>query len=364
MTVGEAKELAREWAVQRAKELPGIAGAYLFGSICLRRDEDPFPYTSDVDIRMAVEGNGHDVLTEVEGEFRSQAIEYKGLDIEIIYPSITECLDHEALLGTPWLAPAFRAQNILLDPTGVVAKAQAAVRRSYAQERWVRARCRTLQTSVLGGLDKAASDGALAPGFASEFLERLEWFHFGALTQAAGIPCMADLDGYTSRRGLSNCRKVLEAYGLPGLYGKLLDVLGAEDVTAEAAIDLLGEMESAFDPAVRYVRTRFWGGFFFQAFLRSKILDGVRELILQGHHREATLFLVHMRTLAQNALENDAPLAVKAELREGHRRLLSKLGIESPADINGKVDRLRKNLPEVMEAAETIIARNPAVEHA
>jgi hypothetical protein len=362
MTVGEAKSLAREYAVQRAKQLPDFAGAFVIGSTCLRKDEDPFPYTSDVDVLFAVTGPGHDGLTEVEGEYRMQGIEYKGLDIETEYPSIDACRDHDAALGSPAWAPAFRSDNILLDPTGILTALQHAVSTSYAEERWVRARCASLQGWALTGLDKATHRGTPLPGFAGELLERLGWFYLVALTACAGIPCVADLGVYTSRKSFTNCRGVLEAHGMHDLYAKLLGILGASRITRQQAAEAVEEMGRAFDVAVEHARTKSWSLLFFQKYQRRKIIDGAREFLSDHFHREGMFFVAYMRLLAQAVIENDAPPSAREEMQMGHRRLLSMLGIDSESDLMPKVDELRKLLPELMSAAETIIAGSPAVE--
>ena len=108
MTVGEAKAHAREWAAERAKQLPDFAGAFVLGSICLRRDEDSFPFTSDVDVRIVIEGEAHDIFREVDGEYRAQAIPYKGLDIEVTYFTSTKRFeDPEQIIGHYSLARPF-----------------------------------------------------------------------------------------------------------------------------------------------------------------------------------------------------------------------------------------------------------------
>ncbi len=361
MTAGEARELAREWAVQRARELPDFAGAYLVGSICLRKDADPFPNTSDVDVRIAVTGPGHDALTEIDGEYRAQAIEYKGLDMETEYPSIDACRDHQATLGSPELAIAFRSDNILVDPAGILAALHNVVRASYAEERWVRARCANQQKMALWGLEHAARLEARMPGWPDEFVERIGWLLFPGMAGAACIPSVADLGGPTFRRSLANCGTVLEAYGLRAIFGRFLEMLGLSGVTKQQAAEFATEMEEAFEQAVRCRRTRCWSSFLFQPFKRPKMIAGARQLISEGSHREAMLSMAVTRTMAQNVLENDASPPLREAMRKGYRRLLSTFGIGSEGDIGQKAEEARKLLPEIMSAAEAIISRNPDV---
>lgn len=186
----------------------------------------------------------------------------------------------------------------------------------------------------------------------------------GVVAGSAGIPCVAGLGGPTLRRSLANGRKVLEAYGMPGLYEALLGILGSQAFTKAEALDFVGELGGAFDLACEHLLTPFFPGLFFQPFLKDKLIEGIGELISEGLHREAMLYLAFVRDAAQNAIENGAPAAVKEKAREGYRRLLAALGIESDADLERKVERLRQLVPELMTATETIIARNPAVENA
>ncbi len=364
MTASEAKVLAREWAVERADELPGVAGAFLLGSLCLARDGEPFPDTSDVDVCVAMAGEGHDELTEVEGEFRKQDIRYKGLTIETGYASITSCWDHHGVLESPSWAPAFRTRNALLDPTGVLGKTHEAVRVAYAAEGSVRARCANQRRFVLWALERAARVEKPLPGCPDEILERVVWLLFPGLAGAAGIPCIAELGGPTFRRALPNCGRALAAYGMQEVYEELLSILGASCVTVQQVSAALAELGQAFDLAVAFSRTRFYGDFMFHSFMREKVLAGAQELISAGFYREAMLFLAVVRTRAQNALENDAPSSTNRTRRDTHRGLMADLGIQSGADISRKAERLRELLPAIMNAAETIISRSPGVQHA
>jgi hypothetical protein len=362
MTVAEAKTIASEWAADKAKRLPDFAGAIIGGSTCTRKDSDPFPHTSDVDIYFAVKGSGHDVFSELDGEYACGAHEYKGLDIEVDFPSIDGYSDPEAVLAEQGDAIAFRAGYILADPTGVLSRTHAVVARCYAQEKWVRARYSRVEGLVRWAAGKARVLGTPLPGYADEGLERTNWFLCFGVAAAAGIPCVAALGRATTRSALANSRTLLQSWGMGDLQERLLGILGAKDVTAAQAIALLEELEWAFDLATSLVKTKFSPGFFFQRFMRRKIIDGVGEMIGQGLPREAMLFLAYIRTSAQNVFENDAPPMLKEATRQSHRRLMVTLGMSSESDLLERTSELERLLPDLVAAADTIAAGHPDVE--
>jgi hypothetical protein len=53
--VRDAKAAARSWVEEEASRLPGFLGAYLAGSLRSRPDGDPFPASSDVDLRIVLD---------------------------------------------------------------------------------------------------------------------------------------------------------------------------------------------------------------------------------------------------------------------------------------------------------------------
>jgi hypothetical protein len=81
-----------------------------------------------------------------------------------------------------------------------------------------------------------------------------------------------------------------------------------------------------------------------------------------GDHREAMPFILYIRALVQNVLENDAPEPEHTPSRRGFAEILAAVGITSEPDIAAKGGALRQPLPEIASAARTIADGNPVVE--
>jgi len=361
MTVAEAKALAREWASERAKEMSDFAGAFLYGSICERDDDEAFPASSDIDITIVVHGPGHDIFTEVEGEYRSWAVEYGGAYIEWVYASIGDFENPHDALSSATNNSAFRTNNVLLDPTGMLATAQRAVSASYSREEWVRARVAFEENMCRWGLGHAEHITDPLPGWSDEFIERIVWLFYPGLGSIASIPSVANLGVPTFRRALPNCRAVLNEYDVRDVYEKLLETLGSAHLTKSQVTGFVDEMDDGFGLAVKYGRTSFWGLLFLQEFARGKFVGGARELVHSGFHPEAMQFLVVIRSIIQNALENDAPADVRRDAHARYRTLLSSIGVDSETDVDRRAEAMSELLPEMAAAADTITRRNEAI---
>jgi hypothetical protein len=47
MNAGSARQIARQWVDSSLKEIPGVEGAFLSGSVCTMRDDAVLPQSSD-----------------------------------------------------------------------------------------------------------------------------------------------------------------------------------------------------------------------------------------------------------------------------------------------------------------------------
>lgn len=57
MTVKKAKEIAREWVIEAGSKVPGFQGAFFIGSINWKRESEQFPSSSDLDLKVVVDGD-------------------------------------------------------------------------------------------------------------------------------------------------------------------------------------------------------------------------------------------------------------------------------------------------------------------
>jgi hypothetical protein len=117
-------------------------------------------------------------------------------------------------------------------------------------------------------------------------------------------------------------------------------------------------MTEAFDAAAAAAETPFPFASDITPAARSTSVDGSRELVEQGHHREAVFWIAvtYARRLA--TLASDAPAAAPGHL-PGFSALLGDLGIASPADLGRRAGKVRGFLPRLGRVAEAILAANP-----
>jgi hypothetical protein len=120
-------------------------------------------------------------------------------------------------------------------------------------------------------------------------------------------------------------------------------------------------LSAAFDYAVDVIKTPFYGDFDLQDLSRPIIVDGSRELIEAGFHREAVFWVLCMRNWVQNAIENDGAAPEKAAFKSGFEKLLSAMGLSSLARVAKKVEEIAQLLPEIVSVAHTLIDSHPDI---
>src|SRR4051812_14311818 len=144
MRVQQAKEVARQWVLEAANQIPGFSGAFYHGSVNGLPDEAALPATSDVDIMVVLaDSNPVDKL----GKFR-----YRDLLLEVSYLPADQVRSAEGVLSQYHLAGSLRTASIIADPTGRLIPLQAAVAKDFAQRRWVYTRCEQARNKVLNNL--------------------------------------------------------------------------------------------------------------------------------------------------------------------------------------------------------------------
>ena len=65
VTVGEAKQIAKDWIEAQAPNIPNFRGAFLTGSINWKTETDPLPSASDVDLKIVVDIDPKDPIFEL-----------------------------------------------------------------------------------------------------------------------------------------------------------------------------------------------------------------------------------------------------------------------------------------------------------
>ena len=343
MIVKDAKANARQWVSETGANLPGFQGAFFHGSTAWLPDDAPLPPASDVDVMVVLDDPG--ALPKL-GKFR-----YQGILLEVSFLARDEVASPEVVLGAYHLAGSFWKPSIIADPTGQLGVIHHAVARDYTNRTWVRRRCAHARDKVLRGFP--FHESALFPDQVNAWL-----FPAGVLTH---VLLVAGLRNPTVRTRYVAVRALLADYGYEALYERLLDPLGCAHLSKERVKQHLATLTEAFETAAVVAATPF----FFSADItrpaRPVAIDGSRDLIDRGDHREAVFWMAATYTRCQTILAHDAPPAVQRRVEPGYRALLADLGIVSVADLVLRKAAVDAFLPEVWSVAEAIMAANPDI---
>jgi hypothetical protein len=340
LPVREVVAIVRQWVDQHARHWPDFAGAYLWGGITALPSEAPFPLYRDVDVVVVL-------ATDTPAD--EQEVFFGGLSLEIITKSLAEHHDAPAVLANPSAGPNVATTQILADPTGTLGNLQRAVAADYGRRRWVVARCAAEQA--------AAADGLGAMRRATTPAGRLDAVR-DVLMALSGLLAVAELKRPTTRRTLALLRELLVAHGRADLQETALAVMGAAALDVAAVERLLAQTMATFDRAAAVNRTPIPYGFAIQPHLRPYYLEGTREMIDQGLHREAVFWIACLDT-AYFVLENDAPAAEKAGFAAQLRELYDSLGYTSAAAWGQRVAAAEGLAAEIYQLADAIAARRP-----
>ena len=344
MILKHAKAVARRWVIEEASNRPGFAGAFYHGSTTWLPDDAPLPATSDVDVMV--------VLTDPDPPPKPGKIVYRDVLVEVSYLPSDQVRSPDQILGQYHLAGSFRTPSIILDPSGRLTRLQAAVARDYAKRRWVYRRCEHARDKLLRGYGLNESDP-----FPDQVVAWL--FPAGITTH---VLLLAGLQNPTVRRRYVAARDLLADYGHPEFYETLLELLGCARISRARVEHHLAALADAFDAAKAVVKTPFFFASDISDVARPIAIDGSRELIVRGDHREAVFWLVATYSRCQKVFHYDAPAATKNRFDPGYRHLLGDLGIASFADLRRRVEQVKASVPPVWEVAEAIMAANPDID--
>jgi hypothetical protein len=343
MEVREARAVASRWVAAHAGAIPGFAGAFLSGSAIWLPADEELPATSDVDLMV--------VTADHPPPPKLGKLPHGGLLVEVSFLSWEQLGTCERVLGSYHLAGSFRTDTVLADPSGRLARLRSEVAEQWAARRWVRRRCRDAERRILDGL------AALDPAQPSHDQVATWLFATGVTTH---VLLTAGLRNPTIRRRYLAARELLHAYGRPEFHQALLDQLGCADLTRAEVERHLEAMTAAFDATAAVARTPFPFAADITAAARPVAVDGSRELVARGDHREAVFWIVATYARCLKLLHADAPALVPA-FEPGFHALLADLGIATLSDLPHRARQLRAFLPEVTRVSEAILAANPAI---
>lgn len=343
MRVGQARAAAVRWVVEYARREAGFRGAYFSGSTVGLPDDAPLPPTSDVDVVV--------VTAEDEPPVKPGKLRHHGALLEISYLPWALLARADDVLTSYHLAGSFRTDTLIDDPTGRLRELLAYVAPRFAARDRVRGRyqdaCHRI-TDRLGALDASAPFHEQVTGWL---------FPTGVTTH---VLLVAATRNPTVRLRYPAVRDVLTDYGLPDLYPRLLDLLGVSRLSPERVERHLRALTTTFDATAEVSRTAFFFSSDITATARPIAIDGSRDLLDRGDHREAVFWIIATFARCHTILAADAP-RLHASLAPAFREAVADLGVTGTADLLDRAGRTIAFLPTLRRAAEDILAANPDV---
>jgi hypothetical protein len=338
MLVAQARAVARRWVLDDASAAPAFAGAFFVGSATALAPAATLPPTSDVDVRVVV-----DVPDPPDkiGKFA-----HDGVLLDVSYVSADRLRSPDQVLGDYLLAGDMRWSELIADPTGQLAATRAVVAERFARRAWVRRRCAHARDGVLHRLRGLRDSDPLSD-------QVISWvFPTGAVTY---VLLVAGLRNPTVRRRYVVVRELLAEHGRVDLYETLLELLGCQRMTPRRVEHHLAALAHAFDAASAVADAPFIFASDISRAARPIAIDGSRELIRQGDHREAVFWMVATYAKCQKILAHGAAPTTRDACEVGLRELIGDLGIASVADLEERRRRVEDVLPRVCDVAEAII---------
>jgi hypothetical protein len=343
MNVGQVIELAREWVEIYGSKMPGFCGAHLMGGLNYTAKDSPFPSYKDVDLNILLrDGDGWNV----------HDVSYKDLILEYGSVNIEEYKSADMVLSDPRLASNLAVKSILSDPTGMLSALHETVALEYPRRKWVLARCDSAKSAAKDTLKELSQANSLSDAFSNLGFLMLD---------LSGLIAIAGLKPPTHRRSLVLAREVLETWGQADLHEEILKVYGSAHFSRSDVEAYLPICARAFDKAVEVKQTPIPYGFKLQSYVKPYFIDGAKEMIDEGFHREALLWISAGILISTNAIQIDASEEEKPIFLANAYRLLSDLGLTTSEDIESRIQQARALTDRVFKVADTIVSQNSEI---
>ncbi len=357
MNVGQVIETMREWVELRGRGTPGFVGAHLAGGILALPPSAPFPPYRDVDVMLVVDGAPH-----ADGE----DLVYKGLIIGCGMSSVEGYRTPEGILAAPGLAGNLGPDAVILaDPQGVLAPLHAAVAREYGKRRWVVARCeaerRMIQENI-DGVARAAATGspiAVAQSDDEGLYAQPLWALSSVVLFLSGLIAVASLRRPTYRRSYVLLGELLRGQGCGDLHEGALRLPGYERIPRDLAKAYLAACAAAFDKAVAVIDRPVPFGYSLRPHVRPYIIEGAREMIDEGYHREAMFWIASYLMIASHAIGRCAPYPDLSPYQEAVDRLHRDSGLADHGAVSARLAMARELVADISAVTDRIIAGVP-----
>jgi hypothetical protein len=341
MRLGSVRNAAAEWVMQHASRESGFQGAYFSGSTIGLPDDAQMSATSDIDIVV--------VTAQAEPPIKLGKFIYRNTLMEVTYLTWNQLASVEKVLTSYHLAGSFRVDTIIADPTGQLRRLQTEVSRHFAESVWVRRRCEDARQRIENGL--RATDTS-AP-FHDQVMAWL--FPTGVTTH---VLLVAALRNPTVRLRYLAARNVLMEHGHADFYLDLLKLIGCAHLTPQRVEHHLDELARTFDAAAAKAKTPFFFSTDITSAARPIAIDGSRELISAGYHREAIFWIVATFARCHKILAADAP-DLQQSFVPAFDAVVNDLGITSTGDLTRRAGDVIQFLPRLWETTEALLHANP-----
>ncbi|NEE02264.1 hypothetical protein [Phytoactinopolyspora halotolerans] len=336
MLVRHGKEAAATWIRETGSHLTGFAGAFHTGSTAWAQDDDVLPPTSDVDVMVVHHGP---TAPAKGGKFR-----YGGTLLEVSFMPMDALASAESVLRDYHLAGCFRSPTVIADPSGHLTRLQHQVAAAFAQRRWVSARGNQAMNRVRAWLARMRESDPLAE-------QATAWlFGTGVTTH---VLLVAGLRNPTVRRRYAAVRELLAEHGQLDYHERLLDLLGCARLTRAQVEHQLERLEAVFAVATQVQAPSYPFDSDITETARPTTIEGSRELIADGQHREAVFWIVasYCRCLSKLSAAGVAT----SSYEPGLRALLADLGAATFHERRRRADRTEAALPELWRRAEQLM---------
>lgn len=330
-TAGEAIAAARDWVQVHGRQLPGFSGAWLAGSVAWQPPAAHHPPWSDVDVMLLLDDT---TLPPKPGKLRHQ-----GVLLEISFVPVTALKPVDRLSANYRLSASFVRAPILADPTGNLTALQSALARDYALPGALADRRRQVREATIAGLHSAESNrGSLA--------DRAQWVF------PAGLPThlllLAMGENPTVRRRYEKVQPLLVGAGREELYEALLSATGYADLSRTEMHRYWQATSHLFDLAatISHQSDRFFATDI-SATARPISIDGTRDSIDRGFHREAAFWLIATQARSLMILEDLAPDLITDDVACTFTDLITRTGIATSRGMRARSQAIISLLPEL-----------------
>jgi len=123
----------------------------------------------------------------------------------------------------------------------------------------------------------------------------------------------------------------------------------------------LPDCAATFDKAVEVTRTPFPLKFKLHPHVKPYFIEGSREMIEEGYHHEAVLWIAAGTMISTYAIQLDAPEDDKPRFLAAANKLLSDLRLATPEEIESRVQEAKELTEHVFKVAYFIVNENAEI---